>query len=302
MIKWRNLLDVFLLGLCFAPSFLFFKVAAGDVNPLTVVAVRLGLGGFLLYLYCRFKGLKLPTQPKVWGQLAIMGFLSCSLPFTLFAITELKLSSAMAGVISGGTPIFTALAGHFLLSEERLTLGRLMGVGLGLMGFCLLILPNVLADSEEVYVPFMLLLLIAPISYAASAIYTRKVGLKLSPIVSAAGMLLISTAYLIPLALVLEVATGLSTLTLTNVGAMMGLGVIGSAFAYVLLFRIIEHSGAVTLSMAAYVMTGMATVLGFVVLGEALHWTAYLALGLIVLGVMVVNGTVRWPLRNPQVV
>jgi drug/metabolite transporter (DMT)-like permease len=57
--------------------------------------------------------------------------------------------------------------------------------------------------------------------------------------------------------------------------------------------------------MVTYLVPVFGVIAGVVVLGETLGWNAYLGCGLILLGVMVVNGllrSIRWRLRPGQVV
>ena len=63
--------------------------------------------------------------------------------------------------------------------------------------------------------------------------------------------------------------------------------------AFVVYYQAMEVTNATVLSLTAYLIPLVATILGVVVLHEHLGWNAYLGFGLILLGVMVVNGTIR---------
>jgi drug/metabolite transporter (DMT)-like permease len=89
------------------------------------------------------------------------------------------------------------------------------------------------------------------------------------------------------------------------IGSWLALSLLGTALAFVLYYRIIEQTSATYLSMVTYLVPVFGVIAGVVVLGETLGWNAYLGCGLILLGVMVVNGllrSIRWRLRPGQVV
>jgi drug/metabolite transporter (DMT)-like permease len=64
----------------------------------------------------------------------------------------------------------------------------------------------------------------------------------------------------------------------------------GTALAFVIYYRLMEQTSATYLSMVTYLVPVFGVILGVWVLAEQLHWNAYAGCGLILLGVMIVNG------------
>jgi drug/metabolite transporter (DMT)-like permease len=58
----------------------------------------------------------------------------------------------------------------------------------------------------------------------------------------------------------------------------------------VVYYRVIERTSATYVSMVTYLVPAIGVALGIMVLNEQPGWNAYLGCGLILLGVMVVNG------------
>lgn len=291
----RSLCEIALLGLMWGPSFLFIKLGIEDLAPLTLVATRVTVGALLLYLMLRLRNTKLPRDPKVWGHLAVTGFFACSFPYLLFALGELSVSSVTAGIINGSTPIFTAVLAHFCLPSERLNLSRTLGVLIGVFGFFLLLLPGLLRTGLQGDSMGMVAIAIASVSYAIAFVYTRRFVANLPPLVGPTAMLISASVYTVPTALFAEHLWIRSEMTWRAGLAVGGLGLFGTALAYAIYYRVIARSGPVSLSMALYVMTFFSVLLGRIVLGEKLAWTAYLAGGLILIGMVVVNNIVRLP-------
>jgi drug/metabolite transporter (DMT)-like permease len=295
----RNLAEIALLGLMWGPSFLFIKLGVEDLAPLTLVASRVLLGSLILYLILRLRKTALPRDVKTWWHLGVTGFFACSFPYMLFAFGELTVSSVTAGIINGSTPIFTALLAHFCLPAERLNLSRVVGVLVGLLGFTILLLPSLLECGLKGDSLGMLAILVASISYAIAFVYTRKFVADLPPLVGPTAMLITSAVYMVPVAVVAEPLWVASEPTWTSVLSVCGLGLMGTAIAYAIYYRVIAQSGPVSLSMSLYIMTFFSVLLGRIILGEKLAWTAYLAGALILLGMVIVNNILRLPSRLP---
>lgn len=297
--RFRNLAEIMLLGMMWGPSFLFIKLGVTDLAPLTLVAGRVTLGALLLYIILKFRKTPLPRDPWVWMHVGITGFFACSFPYILFAFAELTVSSVTAGIINGSTPIFTAIIAHFWLPTERLSWSRTFGVLVGVLGFGILLVPSFLQMGFHGDTLGILAIGVASISYAIAFVYTRKYVANLPPLVGPTAMLITSSLYMVPVAVCAEPTWMSSNFTWPAVLSVGGLALFGTAFAYAIYYRVIARSGPVSLSMALYVMTFFSAVLGWVILDEKLAWTAYVAGGLILLGMIVVNDILRIPRLFP---
>jgi drug/metabolite transporter (DMT)-like permease len=288
--RLKSFFELLLLGCMWGPSFLFIKLAVNDMNPFTLVASRITLGGLILFLILKWRRMALPRSPKLWGHFLAMGFFANSLPFLLIGFAEIHISSAVAGVINGLTPIMTALLAHFLLAE-RLTLTRCLGILLSTVGFVLLLVPHLFTGELHADLIGMIAVGIAALSYAIGVVYGRRFLKSLPPLVGPTGQLLASSLYLIPLAFFASPYFPSMELTWTGAGALMGLTVFGTSIAFVLYYRILAKNGAAYLAMVAYLFPVFSTLLGALFLDETLSWNAYQAAALILLGMMIVNET-----------
>ena len=210
----------------------------------------------------------------------------------------MRVTSALAGVINGITPIVGALLAHIWLSDERLSRSRTVGILLGLIGFAIVLGPHLTNLTGSTW--GILAIGIASVSYGVGMVYGRKYLRGLPPLVGPTCQLLVSSAYLIPLAIIMEPFSSHGPLTWSGIGSVIGLGVLGTACAFYLFFRVMEHSGATYLAMSTYLLPIFSTALGAIFLDEHLSWTAYAALGFILTGMMIVNGTIRLPFLQTQ--
>ncbi len=129
-----NLVWLLILGGLWGSSYLFIKVAVGEVPPLTLVAGRLVLAAAILWTVLAVVRQAMPRSRRLWAAFAVMGLLNGAVPYSLIFWSEQHISSGLASLLQATMPLFTVLMGHFLLRDERMTAGRAAGVILGLCG------------------------------------------------------------------------------------------------------------------------------------------------------------------------
>ncbi len=292
--RFENLGLLVVLAAVWGASFLFIKVAVADIPPLTLVAGRVLLGCLALLLLLRLVGQALPRDRRLWLDFFVVALVGNVVPFFLIAWGELEIDSALAAILMGATPIAAVLLAHALTADEKLTPGKLAGVSLGFCGVVVLVGPEALRGlGRELWA--QLAIVAAGCGYALGGIYTRRRGLtRLPPSVIACGVLLASSALVLPLALVLErpwrLAPGPDSLL-----ALLALGLLSTGAAYLVLFRLLARAGVTFVALNNYLVPLFGMLLGALLLGEAVPPTALAALGLILLGV----GLAQWPLREP---
>ncbi len=289
MNKWKSFLWLALLAAVWGPSFIFIKIAVGEVPPITLAASRVALAALLLYLVLRLQGRNLPGFGPIWKHFAIMGFVSNALPFVLFSWGEQYIDSALAAILNGTTPIFTILLAHFVFADDRISPTKMMGVLLGFGGLVILILPS-LFDGVRATTWGLLGITVAASSYAVAIVYSRKNLRGLPPMVAPTAQLTMAAVYLVPLSLLVDAPYALPLPSWQALAALFALSVVGTGIGFVIYYRLLEGNSATYLSMVTYLMPVVGIILGVLVLGELLSWNAYAGCALILLGIMTVNG------------
>jgi drug/metabolite transporter (DMT)-like permease len=292
---------VFLAGL-WGPSFLFIKIAVEDIPPLTLVVGRVGIAAILLYLILRMQGRNLPKFGPVWKHFAVMALVQNAFPFALFNWGEQYIDSALAAILNGTTPLFTIILAHIFTEDDRLNPAKVLGVLVGFGGLILLIAPS-LFEGVQATTWGLLAIAIAAASYGVAIVYSRQNLRGQPPLVAPTAQLGLAALYMLPLSLVFEQSYTLTIPSMTSLGALFALAVLGTALAFVVYYHIIERVSASYTSMVTYLVPVFGVVLGVLVLGEQLQWNAYAGSALILTGVMVVNGVfdkpLAWLLHRP---
>ena len=284
--EWGLLL---FLSLIWGGSFFFVEVTVKELTPLTIVLGRVGLASVFLLFFVYAKGLKMPGISKIWGSFLIMGILNNIIPFSLIVWGQTHIQSSLASILNATTPIFTVLMAHLLTKDEKLTFNRGLGVFIGWIGAAVLIGVNALKVWDFKIIG-QIAVLGAALSYACAAIYGRRFK-ETNSIVVATGMLIGSTAMMIPMVFIFEAPLNL-TPSLTTWGAMIGLSLISTSIAYVVYFRLLASAGATNLLLVTFLFPVSAIFLGVTILGEQLKWNDIGGMIIIFMGLLLIDGRV----------
>lgn len=284
--EWTLLL---VLSLLWGGSFFFVGVAVQDLPPLTIVALRVSLAAVGLWCVVLILGLRPPRQWQVWLAFLGMGTINNAIPFSLIVWGQTQIASGLASILNATTPLFTVVVATCLLTDERATPLKVLGVVIGFLGVVVMIgLP---ASSEPTPWLPQLAILCAAMSYAFGGVYGRRFkALGVHPILTAAGQVTASGLIMMPIAMSLEGTQALSTASVQSWGAILGLALFSTSLAYIIYFKLLESAGATNLLLVTLLVPGSAILLGILFLNESITATQLAGLGLIALGLSAIDG------------
>jgi drug/metabolite transporter (DMT)-like permease len=277
-----------LLGFFWGSSYLFIKIGVdAGLLPFTLVSLRLLVGFVLLAIVVAVAREALPRDPRTYGHLLVLGFFSVALPFMLITWAEQSVDSSLAAVLTGAVPLFTIPFAALLLGDERITLNKLIGIGVGLVGVAIVVGfdPSTLTGGE---LAAEIALIGAAASYALGGVYARRTMHGLRPMIPAVlqvGIALVMVA--IP-ALLLEQPFERG-MTADAIFAVIWLGLLGSGLAYLIFFRLIGRWGATRTTLVAYLLPIWGIVLGAIVLSEPIDAGLVVGTALVIGGIGLVN-------------
>lgn len=280
--------EMVLLALIWGASFLSIKVALTELPVLTLVALRVGLACAILWGYVLLRRLPLPRGARLWGAFLVMGLLNNVIPFALMSWGQQFIETGLTSIFNAGTAIFGVLVAAAIFPDEILTRRKAAGVALAFAGVCIAIgLDSVL--SFDIRSLAQLAVIAGTISYAFAAAWARTTLTGLPPQVAAAGMLTGSTLVMIPLALTIDGWPSLPQHPETY-AAIAWFAIAGTAFAYLLYYRVIAAAGSGNAMLVTLMIPPFAIVLGALVLGERLHPSAFAGLALLATGLLILDG------------
>jgi drug/metabolite transporter (DMT)-like permease len=289
------------LALIWGSSFLFIKVGVRELHPLYVTLGRVVAGALTVVGVLLVTRGKLPRDPRVWGHLAFVGAVGVAIPFTLFGYGEQRVSSVLAGIWNATTPLVALPVAALIFRTERMTVRRLAGIMIGFAG--VLVVLGVWQGLGGAQFTGQLMCLGAAVCYGVAIPYQRRFLSRpgVSGVAIPAGQLLTGAVLLLIVTpLVAGAPPAPSRLSADVIGSVLALGALGTGVAFVLNFRVIRYAGATTSASVTYLMPIVATIIGVVVLKERLSWYQPVGALVVLTGVAISQGLLRWPVRRSR--
>ena len=252
------------MGVIWGIPYLLIKVADGGVSVPVLVCTRVALGSLLL-LPAAIRGRHLHALKGHVRWLAAFTVVEIVGPFALLSSAERRLPSSASGLLVAAVPIFSALLAWLTRGGDRLTPIRWTGLAVGLGGVALLAGPGA---GQVGPLPVIEVLLTA-LGYSIGPLIASRKLSSLPPV--AVNAVCLGTAALVyaPFAALTWPHKVPSAQVLA---ALAALGVICTAAAFLIFFRLIAEVGPARATVITYVNPAVAVALGVLILGE--HLTA----------------------------
>lgn len=276
--RWRVGGTFAALCVIWGVPYFFIKVALTEVPPLGVAWARIALGAMVLLPVAwhrgSLRGLGLHKRPVL-----AYAFAELIIPFALISVGEQWVSSSLAGILIATVPMMVILLSPLFGVRERLSMRRLCGLVIGLVGVVTLLgLDAVGGVLGWVGVACIVL---ATLGYAIATLIVQRHLAGADELGAVATSLGIATIVLLPTTLWSLPTRVPSLLVLTS---LVVLGVVCSALALWLFVYLIAQIGAARAAVITYVNPAVAALLGVMVLHEPFGPGAVLGLALILLG------------------
>ncbi len=274
------------LGLMWGSSYLFIKLAVDDFGTFTLVALRLAIGAALLWVVIRVAGQALPREPRIYGHLVVMAVVNIVIPFALITWAEQSVDSSIAAILTSAVPLFAIVIAPLFLHDEPIRVNGLVGLAVGFVGVVVLTSNDLSIAGSDI--TGEVALLGAALSYAVGAVYARRNMRGVPPMIPAVFQVTFAMLIAGTLAIVLEHPWEARP-DGEAVFSILWLGILGSGFAYLAMFRLLAVWGATRTTLVAYEIPVVGIVLGFLVLQEPIDGRLLIGTALVVGGVALVN-------------
>lgn len=285
--KVKNYAVLFTIGGIWGSQFVFQQQALTLFSPLWIATLRALLGALTLIILCKCLGLK--SENKQWGLFCLIGLLEAVIPFILVPWGQLQLSSATTAVLMGTIPFYALLLAPLLIRGSGIGVYSLLSVVIGFCGLLLLFYPDL--SSQEQAIPFTSAgaILLAAACFAIALLLLNRVHDE-HPLMVARNVLIMASMQLIVLSL-LKAPTDLVSLHFNQLSAfsvfsVFYLGIMCAGVVYYLYMLSVRNAGTVFTSMTNYLVPSFGVVFGMSFSDEALPFTTWLALSVILLALL----------------
>jgi drug/metabolite transporter (DMT)-like permease len=265
----RRALALFcLMSVIWGIPYLFIAIVVREVTPATLVFWRTAIAATILVPLALLRTDIRPVLAR-WRWVVAFAAVEIAIPWVLLGSAEQVVSSSLAALLVAGVPLVGAVIAA-LTGGERLGRTGLLGLFVGLAGVAAIVGGDLQASNVVALVEMGLVVL----GYALGpAILSRRLAGVPSVGVMAASLGLSALLYA-PIAVVQRPPALPSG---EVVAAILILGVVCTATAFVLFAALIEAIGPIRATVITYVNPAVAAVLGVAVLGES--FTPAMAVG-----------------------
>lgn len=268
-------------------SFAMTKIAVAQIDASWVMALRLAVSAAVLVPYALARGTSFKVAPAIWAKFTVLAIVGNVAPFLLISWGTRLVASGVSGLLMGAIPLFLVVIAHFVLPEERLTRIRAAGFVIGFLGVIVLLGPREIlrVGLAGDALKGELAILLSCVLYAVHAVGAKRLGME-EPVLQSAAVCLVSGVLGVAVASLLAPPPGAAT-PLGAWAAVIGLGLLPTALATLLVYRLVARVGPSFVAYANYLVPVWAVGLGAVLLHEPVGWTVIAALALILGGIAI---------------
>jgi len=264
------------MSIIWGVPYLLIKVAVEGVSVPVLVLARTAVGALVLIPLTLRRGAWAPVLAH-WKPVAVFAFFEIIAAWLLLTDAERHISSSLTGLLIAASPIVATLLDRLTGGEHPLTVKRMAGLGVGLIGVAVLAGPALTGGSAW---PVTQVLMVSVCYAIAPLVAARYLGDVPTLPMTAACLGLAAIVYAGPAA-----ATWPDTVPETRVLlALAALAVICTAVAFIIFFALIREVGAARALVFTYVNPAVALAAGVIVLNEPLTPWNLAGLALILTG------------------
>ena len=287
---------LFALGFIWGGTFFLSEILLQEMTPFQIVFHRVSIAAITMLIILKMLGKRLPRDFRSWRALAVMGLLNNAIPFSAIVFGQQYITGGLASILNSTTAFFGVLLSGLLLTDEKITKPKFIGVIFGILGVSVVMGIENLAQLSLSSIGQMLIIL-SSISYAFAGIWGKLQVKSMGVEVTATGMLISSSVWMFILALMFE-GMPIQPLSLQSTTAIFIFATICTAGAYLLYFRILADAGVGNLTLVTIIIPPFALLLDAFVLGELISLQELLGFGVIAIGLLIISNKIKLPFSS----
>jgi len=279
-------LHLLVLAAIWGASFLFMRIIAPEIGTLPTAFFRVSIAATGLLVILAMMRVSWDFQGK-FKTVLLLGVINSGIPATMYSVAAQVLPAGYSAIFNATTPLMGVLIGGLFFSE-RLTPSKIAGVCLGLFGVGILTRAGPVAFDMELLMGALACLLATTCYGFAGFLARRWLDQRggLDSRLAALGSMLGATLFLLPLFVWSAVSHPPASWGGWPVWlSLLGLGLVCTAFAYILYFRLLTSIGPVKSMTVTFMIPPFGVLWGALLLDEPLSM-AHLYGGLLIAGAL----------------
>ena len=271
--NFKNFILALVTSSIWGSSFLMIKYSLEELNPSDIAIYRILIGALFINIFVRAKENIIKTDNV---KIFIISFFWMALPFYMFGIAEKTITSSLAGLINGSTPIFVAFIA-VIFYKLKVTKIQILYIFTGFIGVGLISLSEGISDLS--FDIGFIYALIASISYGIAVNMVEPLIKKYDSLIVI--KMVIRYALLISLLMLGPTASFKLPTVEVSLIPMLILGIGSTGIAFLTYYKLLESVGRISSSFIVYMIPIFSIYFGYQFLNEITNSIQFLGIGVI---------------------
>ena len=271
--NFKNFILALVTSSIWGSSFLMIKYSLEELNPSDIAIYRILIGALFINIFVRAKENIIKTDNV---KIFIISFFWMALPFYMFGIAEQTITSSLAGLINGSTPIFVAFIA-VIFYKLKVTKIQILYIFTGFIGVGLISLSEGISDLS--FDIGFIYALIASISYGIAVNMVEPLIQKYDSLIVI--KMVIRYALLISLIMLGPTASFKLPTVEASLIPMLILGIGSTGIAFLTYYKLLESVGRISSSFIVYMIPIFSIYFGYQFLNEITNSIQFVGMGVI---------------------
>lgn len=276
----QGLIYIVLTAILFTTLEPVSKLISTQVDPISITFIRFFIGSLMLlpFSFAKIKKGKIKINKKDILMMSFLGILCICVSMILLQYAVLKADSpALIAIIFSANSVFTIIFATFIL-KDKITWTKLFAIAISLVG--LLVCADLKSSSNMISV---LLAVLAALAFSLYTVLSKKFMTKVSGIIQTGISFFIGSIVLLIVLIIGGIDT-FGSITSTNIGALIYLGVAVTGFGYWSYFSAMDKASAMAASFVFFLKPALTPIATFFINGIVPDIKVFIALVLIITG------------------
>ena len=276
LLKTPELVWLF-LALMWGTTWVVVRVGLQDLPPFTFAGLRFLGASAVLIIIAVVRRAEWPRDLGDWVLMLGTGLTAIGLTYAFQFWGMQHVASGVAAVLFSAVPLITLLIAHLVLPDEQISLPKVGGVMLGIVGVTL-IFGDQLGSAGPLAPWAMLGFLTGAVALAHSQVVIRSRGRRLDPVILAGVQTAVGGTVLMTIGGVVERPLETAVWSVRAFLALGYLSLVGTVLGFTALYWLLRRMQVTRVNSMMLVHPMVAMILGAVRLGERLSWLVLLSL------------------------
>ncbi|MFZ2491095.1 MAG: EamA family transporter [Thermoanaerobaculia bacterium] len=291
----------FIVCTVWGTTYLAIAIAIETIPPLMLTSIRFLVAGVLMLGFAALRREAIPRDPKTLGSLALIGFLMVGVGNLAVVWAEQWVPSGLAALFVATAPFWMAVIESVRPHGERVNARTVVGMLAGFVGVGLLVTPGGTGGEwNAMFVIGAIAMQVGCVAWQLGSVH-GKYNIRHVPLMTSAALQMLFGGLIVGAVGIALGEHAKLAFTPRTFGALVYLTIFGSIIAYSAYVYVLAHMKTTHSSLYAYVNPVVAMILGWLILDEPLTVLSWIAMGVILGGVALVQSS-AWGKREQTTV